>query len=100
MAKIREIPRQVETVREDAREKLREIRSQPQPVGEGKLRQLKQQAGQRLEILKDRANECVLLARIRAQRMTRERPIAIIAGAFAACFVLGIALRIWRSNRV
>jgi hypothetical protein len=100
VAKIRQFPRQIDDVREDARQKLREIRTQSQPPGEGKFSQLKQQAGQRLDVLKNRAHERVLLARNRAQRMTRERPIAIIAGAFAACFVLGVALRIWRSNRV
>ncbi len=100
VAKIREFPRQIEDAREDAREKLREIRTQSQQAGEGRLSQFKQQAEQRLEILKNRAHERVLIARNRAQRMTRERPIAIIAGAFAVCFGLGVALRIWRSSRV
>ncbi len=100
VAKVREFPRQIEEVREEAREKLREIRAQSQQGGSGKLTQLKEQAGQRLNLLKNRANERVFLARNRAQRMTRENPMAIIAGAFATCFVLGVALRIWRSNRV
>ncbi len=100
VAKIREFPRQIEDAREDAREKLRAIRTQSQQAGEGRQSQFKEQAGQRLEILKNRAHERVLIARNRAQRMTRERPIAIIASAFGACFMLGVALRIWRSNRV
>jgi hypothetical protein len=99
VAKIREFPRQIDDVREDAREKLREIRIQSQPGGPGRFDQLKDRAVERLDILRNRANERVLIYRNRAQRMTRERPLAIIAGAFAAAFVLGVALRIWRSDR-
>ena len=99
VAKIREFPRQIDDAREDAREKLREIRIQSQQTGQGRFGQLKDQALDRLDILRNRANERILIYRNRAQRMTRERPIAVIVGAFAVSFVVGVALRIWRSDR-
>ncbi len=57
------------------------------------------QAGQKTEELKDAAADQVRRARTRAEYLVREYPLRVILGAAGAAFVLGFALRIWRSKR-
>lgn len=67
-------------------------------AGEG-IDRVKDVAGPKVNQLGTRATEKMHLARNRAERIARDRPVEVILGAFGAAIVLGTALRIWRSNR-
>ena len=58
-----------------------------------------EQAASQLADLKETARERAEIARTRAAYYTREYPLHVIAAIGGAGFVLGIALRIWRSTR-
>ena len=61
--------------------------------------QWKEKAGERSGQLNQFAGQRIADARSRAVRATRENPIQIIIGLAAASFVIGVGLRLWRSNR-
>jgi hypothetical protein len=80
----RELPQRMEAVREQ----FEMVRGR---VGRESARQL-----DRARIYADRAWHD---ARLRADRMRRERPLQLLAGAAIAAFVVGALLRIGRSRR-
>jgi hypothetical protein len=47
----------------------------------------------------ERAKELILAAQSRARQTANESPLSLIVGVGIAAFGIGIALRIWRSNR-
>jgi ElaB/YqjD/DUF883 family membrane-anchored ribosome-binding protein len=57
------------------------------------------EAGRRAQDLRDAAIYRARKARSEARRFANERPIEIILGIAGAAFVVGVVLRIWRSNR-
>ena len=61
--------------------------------------QWKEKASERSGQLNQVAGQRIADARSRAMRATRENPIQIIIGLAAASFVIGVGLRLWRSNR-
>lgn len=97
MAVIGVLPR-LDEIQEQIRERLRIIRQQAPGEGTNRIEELRNAAASRVDDLRNRAQERLQLLRNRAERMQRERPIELIAGAFGAAFLLGMALRIWRSN--
>jgi len=64
-----------------------------------RLDDVKNVAGHKANQLSARATEKIQLARNRAERIARERPVEVILGGLGAGVMLGAALRIWRSNR-
>ena len=101
VAKVRQMPQRAERAAQEltneVRDRLEVIRRQQGPSATTRLRE---KAEQTADELKGRARENVQVARNRAQRLARENPIEVIVVTFGAAFILGIALRIWRSNRV
>ncbi len=59
---------------------------------------LKTKAADLADDLKEQAKRTAGEARTRAQRMSRQQPVAVILGAAAVGMVLGIILRIWRDH--
>jgi ElaB/YqjD/DUF883 family membrane-anchored ribosome-binding protein len=64
-----------------------------------RLDKVKNVAGHKVNQLSARATEKIQLARNRAERVARERPVEVILAGLGAGLLLGAALRIWRSNR-
>ncbi len=100
VTKVRQMPQRAEQVAQEltneVRDRLEVIRREQAPSVTARLRE---KAEQTADELKGRARENVQVARIRAQRLAREKPLQIIVVAFGAAFIVGVALRIWRSNR-
>ena len=100
VAKVRQMPQRAERAAQELtnemRDRLEVIRGEQVPIVTARLRE---KAEQTADELKGRARENVQVARIRAQRLAREKPLEIIVAAFGAAFIVGVALRIWRSNR-
>jgi hypothetical protein len=94
----RQLPRRIEDVRWQVRDRLRIIRQQSPGQTTNRIEEMREAAASRIEALRSRAQERLQLLRNRADRLQRERPVELIAGAFGAAFLLGTALRIWRSN--
>lgn len=99
--RVREMPRRAEQVAEEVsnelRERFEEVRSGEQPARVAA--RVREKAEQTAGELKTRARENVQVARNRAERLLRERPLEMIVAAFATAFIFGIGLRIWRSHR-
>jgi ElaB/YqjD/DUF883 family membrane-anchored ribosome-binding protein len=102
VANLRQMPQRAEHVKQELTNEIRDrleaiaIREQ----GPSVTTRLREKAEQTADELKGRARENVQVARNRAERLRRENPLEIIVAAFSAAFILGVALRIWRSNRV
>jgi len=96
--RARELPNRLEDIRWQVRDRLRIIQQQSPGPASNKIDELRSNAACRLDALRSRAQERMQLLRNRAERLQRERPLELIAGAFGAAFLLGMALRIWRSN--
>ena len=100
VATVRQMPQRAEQVAQELtnemRDRLETIRSEQ---GSSVTTRLREKAEETADELKGRARENVQVARNRAQRLAREKPLEIIVMAFGAAFIVGIALRIWRSNR-
>ena len=97
----RDLPRRIEDMRWQVRDRLRIIRQQSPGTTSNtsnRIDELRENAACRIDALRSRAQERLQLLRNRAERLQRERPVQLIAGAFGAAFLLGMALRIWRSN--
>jgi ElaB/YqjD/DUF883 family membrane-anchored ribosome-binding protein len=78
-----------------AGEKARELRD---AAGE-KARELRDAAGQRALELRRAAGEQLYRARRRVDYVASEYPLQVILGAAGVAFLLGVGLRVWRSNR-
>jgi hypothetical protein len=108
------------TEREDGNPKLREtaetvgtavgkavnkVRDLPRRVSEMKERftvirgRTREDASSAAAELKENARQKAYQARSRAQYYAREFPLEFLAGVAGVAFVLGFALRIWRSSR-
>ena len=94
---VRKAPRRAqqaaEQIRSEIRDGLEVIRERAQPE------RLREEAERTVDELQSRARERANLVRNRAERLARDNPLGIVMAAFAAAFVFGMALRIWRSNR-
>jgi ElaB/YqjD/DUF883 family membrane-anchored ribosome-binding protein len=95
VCKVREMPRRGEQIKDELRNRLQTIRDKYEGPGFTRIRE---SAEQTANDIKGRARENVQIARNRAERLARESPVEIIVAAFGAAFLLGIALRIRRSN--
>ncbi|MBV9087872.1 MAG: hypothetical protein JOY79_10340 [Acidobacteriaceae bacterium] len=96
--RARELPRRIEDARWQMRDRLRVIRQQSPGESRNRIDELRESAASRIGTLRNRAQERLQLLRNRADRIQREHPIELIVGAFGAAFLLGVGLRIWRSN--
>lgn len=56
-------------------------------------------ASEKVQDLKESTNQQVQRARQRIDHLVSEYPLQVIVTAAGAAFLLGIALRVWRSNR-
>lgn len=63
-----------------------------------RLGELKSTAGERVSDFADTARDRLHYARRRANHLTNEYPVQTILGFAGFAFVIGFALRIWRSN--
>lgn len=75
------------------------IRGRGQRAAGDKARELKDAAGERAQELKDAAGEQMERTRRRIDYMVKEYPVQVILGAAGIAFLLGVTLRVWRSNR-
>jgi ElaB/YqjD/DUF883 family membrane-anchored ribosome-binding protein len=100
VSKVREMPRRAEWIAQELTNEIRDrIEAIPTPEQGGSVAtRLLEKAERTADELKCRARENVHVARNRAERLARESPVEIIIAAFGAAFILGVALRIWRSN--
>jgi len=95
--RVRQAPRRAQQVRQQIRT---EVRGRLEAVLDcARPARLRQEAERTAGELQSRARENVQITRNRAGRLVRERPLEMIFAAFAAAFIFGIGLRIWRSNR-
>lgn len=74
------------------------IRGRAQGGALDKATDLKDKAGETFNDLKDKAGERLIDARLRARRVAREYPLAVIAGAAGVGVIVGVLLRIWRDH--
>ena len=93
-----DLPGVVDDIRSRIGDTLRIIRQQTPGDITNPVEALRDKAACGIDTLRNRAQERLQLLRNRAGRLQRERPVELIAGAFGAAFLLGMALRIWRSN--
>jgi ElaB/YqjD/DUF883 family membrane-anchored ribosome-binding protein len=81
------------------------VRELPRRVAEMKERftvirgRAREDAASTTEDLRQNARDKVRDARTRAEYLAHEYPLQFIAGAGAAAFVFGFAMRVWRSSR-
>jgi ElaB/YqjD/DUF883 family membrane-anchored ribosome-binding protein len=84
---------------------IRTVRELPEQLGSLKDRftvirgRGQQAAGEKAQELKDAAAERIERTRRRAGVLIEENPLQVILGVAGAAFLLGVALRVWRSNR-
>jgi ElaB/YqjD/DUF883 family membrane-anchored ribosome-binding protein len=79
----------------EAGEKLAEIAEETRV----RAQNLALEAGRRAQDMREAAIFRARKARSEARRIANERPIETILAVAGAAFVVGVALRIWRSNR-
>lgn len=60
---------------------------------------VKSRASESMAQLSDRARKMGARVREFAARAREERPLQVLAAAAGAAFILGVAIRIWRSSR-
>lgn len=84
VGKVREFPRRVS----EMKERFTVVRGRAQEDAASTAGELKESARQKVDQV-----------RSRVQYYSREYPLQFLAGVGATCFVLGFALRIWRSSR-
>ena len=81
---VRQLPEHLGSLKE----RFTVIRGRGRSVAKEKAEDLKQAAGEQVRRTRKRVNETV-----------NEYPLQIILGAAGIAFLLGITLRVWRSNR-
>lgn len=87
-----------ETV-EQAKQRASEVVQQASNKASEVLDSAKERASAAMDTVRAKASESMQSARNRAAYLKEEYPMQVVMGAAAAGFVLGVALRIWRSNR-
>jgi len=96
VTRMLEVPRRAQKakqqIRSEVRDRVQVILDHAQP------QRLQEEAGRIANELRSRAKENAHIVRNRAERLVRERPLEMVAAAFVAAFILGVSLRIWRSN--
>lgn len=75
------------------------IRGRGQVAATDKARELKDAAGERARELTRTAGEQLQRTRRRINGLVAEYPLQVILGAAGIAFLLGVSLRVWRSNR-
>lgn len=95
-----------EQLKQSAQEKVEEIRERTSAAVEqariqarAKLQEARFTASRVAQNAKDTAVERARVVRLRAARLTNERPLALLAGIGGAAFLLGIFLRAGRGKR-
>jgi ElaB/YqjD/DUF883 family membrane-anchored ribosome-binding protein len=84
---------------------IRNVRQLPEQLGELKDRftvirgRGKRAAGEKAQEVKEAAAERVQRTRRRIDMLVNEYPVQVILAAAGAAFLLGVSLRVWRSNR-
>ena len=84
---------------------VRTVRELPEQLGSLKDRftvirgRGQQAASEKAQELKETANQQMQRTRRRIDHLVSEYPLQVILAAAGAAFVLGVALRVWRSNR-
>ncbi len=86
--KLDEMNNRASEMLEDARDRISEAYDQA-----------KSRAAYAYENMKQKSVEIVEQARVRAHYWRDEYPLQVIAGVAGVAFLLGVGLRIWRSNR-
>ncbi len=94
-----QMPHRASEIGSEVRERLEVIRARSRQQGASIVTRLREAAGRQSAELKGRAWENLQITRNRANRIVRERPLEIIVAAFAAAFLVGAGLRLWRSSR-
>lgn len=87
-----------ETV-EQAKQRASEAVQQASSKASEVLDNAKERASAAMDTARAKASESMQAARNRAAYLKEEYPMQVVMGAAAAGFVLGVVLRIWRSNR-
>ncbi len=88
--------------KQTAEEKLQEVKqraSQAEESISAAYDQVKNRTAETYQDVKRKSVDAVEKARFRARYLTHEYPLQVIAGAAGIAFLLGVGLRIWRSNR-
>lgn len=85
----------VEQVKQRASEAVQQASSKASEV----LDAAKQRASAAMDTARTKVSDSMQAARNRAAYLRDEYPLQVVMGAAAAGFVLGVVLRIWRSNR-
>jgi len=92
--------------KQTAEEKLQEVKQRAsQALGQAEesisaaYDQVKNRTAETYQDVKRKSVDAVEKARFRARYLTHEYPLQVIAGAAGIAFLLGVGLRIWRSNR-
>ena len=92
---VKQLPDQLETLKD----RFTVIQGRSRGAAAEKARELKDAAGARARELKDAAGEQIQRTRRRFDELVDEYPLQVILGAAAIAFLMGISLRVWRSNR-
>ena len=91
----------VSDLKDSAAEKFEDLKDRASDLSQRagqRLGELKNTTGERVSDFADSARDRLYSARRRANYMTNEYPVQTILGFAGVAFVVGIALRIWRSN--
>lgn len=75
------------------------IRGRGQSAATEKAREMKDAAAERARELRRTASERLQRTRRRIDQLVDEYPLQVILGAAGVAFLLGVTLRVWRSNR-
>ena len=99
-------PSTTEQLKETAQQKVEEIRQRAESALEqarmtatAKLEDARVKASELARSAGESAKERARMLRLRASRLTNERPLAVLAAIGGAAFLLGIFLRVGRGRR-
>lgn len=95
---VRELPERLQQARSSAKDRLSVIRGGKESDAGDRVEELKDAAQEKFENVRQRASSFVRDTRIRARRVADERPLYVVAAVAVAAFVVGATLRIWRSH--
>ena len=90
-----------ETVRTQAQDLTSSVRDRAGQFGDilqDKSEELAAATQEQLRQLRERARQRLIEARHRAAVLRQDHPLELIGGFAAAAFVIGVALRVWRST--
>jgi ElaB/YqjD/DUF883 family membrane-anchored ribosome-binding protein len=92
--RARELPERLESVRD----RFTVVAGRQRDAAAGRASEWKDRAQRRGDELRQSAEQQLLRARLRAEQVTREYPLQVIAACAALGIVAGITLRLWRSR--